>query len=294
VLSGTPAPNDRSEYWAQISFIAPNAAFSDNFFVFRNRYFTAKPLGRTGINLWNFTKDPLLSAEFNERMSPVCDVVRKADAVDLPEQTHEIRKVELNKAERRAYETFRDELVLRFATEDVLASSALVEIMKARQLTSGFCYGQNGVHRVGRSKKLNELLSLLDEIGGKPVIIWCNFRQEIETLLEVLPDSAALWSQTSDRQKVIEGFKSDKYQYLIANPQSAGHGLTFTHCSDAVYFSLAYSYELLKQSQDRIHRIGQDSKCTYFIPSHPPALDIVSFVNPHFLHTIDYIVNIRG
>ncbi|MBC8377674.1 MAG: DEAD/DEAH box helicase [Planctomycetes bacterium] len=263
MLSGTPAPNDRSEYWAQMNFIAPNTVFSDNFFAFRSRYFTAVPLGRTGINLWKFTKNPSLTAEFNDRMLPVCDVVRKQDAVDLPPQTHEIRKVELSKDERAAYQTFRDELVLRFASEEVLASSALVEIMKARQLTSGFCYGQNSAHQTGKSK-LNELLSLLDEIGNKPVIVWCNFRQEIETLLDILPDSAALWSGTADRQEVINGFKDGTYRYLVANPQSAGHGLTFTHCSDAVYFSLAYSYELLKQSQDRIHRIGQDSKCTYY------------------------------
>ena len=76
----------------------------------------------------------------------------------------------------------------------------------------------HGVHQVGKSK-LNDLLSLLDEIGNKPVIIWCNFKQEIETLLEVLPDSAALWSGTADRQEVISGFKSGRYQYLIANPQ---------------------------------------------------------------------------
>ena len=63
---------------------------------------------------------------------------------------------------------------------------------------------------------------------------------------------------------MIAGFKDGTYQYLIANPQSAAHGLTFVNCSYAVYFSLTYSYELAKQSQDRIHRIGQDSKCTYY------------------------------
>ena len=196
-------------------------------------------------------------------MTPVCDVVSKADAVDLPEQVHEIRVVELSKPERTAYETFRRELAIRFANEDILASSALVEVMKARQLTSGFCYGQNGTHRVGKSK-LTELLSLLDEIGNKPVIIWCSFRHEIQTLLDVLPRSAALWSGTDDRDEVIAGFKDGTYRTLIANPQSAAHGLTFVNCSYAVYFSLTYSYELAKQSQDRIHRIGQDSKCTYY------------------------------
>jgi SNF2 family DNA or RNA helicase len=262
ILSGTPAPNDRSEYWSQITFIAPGMAFSDNFYSFRGRYFVPRPLGRTGINLWDFTKDGTLQEEFKAQMAPWCHVVRKADAVDLPEQVHQIRKVELSKAERKAYETFRDELVLRFAKEEILASSALTEIMKLRQLTSGFCYGTMGIHQTGKSK-LKELLSLLEEIGDKPVIIWCNFRHEIGEILKAIPDATALWSGSPDREKVIADFKTGKCRILVANPQSAGHGLTFTNCCDAVYFSMNYSWELQKQSQDRIHRIGQKSKCTY-------------------------------
>ena len=263
ILTGTPAPNDRSEYWAQITFIAPNTVFSDNFFVFRSRYFTAKPLGRTGISLWSFTKEDWLQDEFSEKMAPVCDVVRKADAVDLPEQVHEVRKVKLSGAEQAAYDRFRRDFVLRFADEDILATTALTEVMKARQLTSGFCYGQNETHILGKSKQI-ELLGLLDEIGDEPVIIWCNFRQEIASLLKLLPDALALWGDAADsRADTIKAFQSGRCRYLIANPQSAAHGLTFVNARYAIYFSLSYSYELMKQSQDRIHRIGQNSKCTY-------------------------------
>lgn len=296
ILSGTPAPNDRTEYWSQITFIAPGRAFSENYYSFRGRYFVPRPLGRTGINLWDYTKDPTLREEFNQRMAPWCHVVCKADAADLPEQVHEIRKVQLSMAERKSYEIFRDELVLRFASEDVLASTALAEIMKARQLTSGFCYGSKGIHQTGKSK-LKELLSLLEEIGvssghhydagkkdraettgtiaahpadsekretQKSVIIWCNFRHEMAEILQAIPSAGALWSGSVDREKVIRGFKNGQFPILAANPQSAGHGLTFTHCCDAIYFSLNYSWELQKQSQDRIHRIGQNRKCTYY------------------------------
>ena len=31
VLSGTPAPNDRKEYWSQMTFVAPGHVFSENF-----------------------------------------------------------------------------------------------------------------------------------------------------------------------------------------------------------------------------------------------------------------------
>ena len=262
ILTGTPAPNDRSEYWAQITFIAPGEVFSDNFFAFRGRYFTAKPLGRTGISLWSFTDEKWLADEFSERMAPVCDVVSKEDAVDLPEQVHEIRKVKLSQNEQAAYDRFRRDFVLRFADEEVLATTALTELMKARQLTSGFCYGREGIHLLGKSK-LKELKDLLDEIGNKSVIIWCNFQQEVELLLREIPDSVALWGGTDDRQAVIKQFKAGSATRLIANPQSAAHGLTFVNAANAIYYSMTYSYELMKQSQDRIHRIGQNTKCTY-------------------------------
>lgn len=262
-LSGTPAPNDESEYWSQIKLITgpTNEGFHQNFFVFRSHYFNGIQLGSTRMRMWQFRK--AMQEEFMEAMKPYVHIVRKADALDLPEQVHEIRHVDLSPEERKAYDTLRREYVLQFANEAVLASTALVEVMKLRQLTSGFCYGMAGTHQTGTSK-LRELKDLLAELGGNQVIIWANFRHEIAELLKALPNSEALWSDTVDRDAVISRFQNGQSQYLIANPQSAAHGLTFVNCSYAVYFSLNYSYELQKQSQDRIHRIGQGSKCTYF------------------------------
>lgn len=264
VLSGTPAPNDQSEYWSQIKFITGpgNECFNDNYYAFRGKYFSTIPIGQTGQKIFKFRK--LMSKDFMDCMSPVCHVVSKEDAVDLPDQIHEIRKVYLGKDEQLAYDTMKDEFVLQFQNETILASSALVEIMKLRQLTSGLCYGDFEVHQTGKSK-LTELKGLLEEIGGdKQVIIWANFRHEIRMLLDELPGSQAIWGETTDRGAVIKDFQDGKYQYLIANPQSAAHGLTFVNCQYAVYYSLNYSYELQKQSQDRIHRIGQTKHATYY------------------------------
>ncbi len=267
VMSGTPAPNDKSEYWAQVKLLTGPGGhiFNDNFYAFRNRFFYSTPLGLTGQNIWTFKKN--LHGEFADLMKPIADVVSKSDALDLPAQVHEIRDVILSEPERAAYDQLKEELVLRFADETVLASNALVEVLLLRELTSGFCYihKEEGriVHQIGKSK-LKELKNLLEEIGDSQVIIWCNFKYEIRTLLDTLPSSDALWGETHDRNEVIRNFQNGRIQYLIANPQSAAHGLTFTNCSYAVYFSVNYSYELQKQSEDRIHRIGQDMKCTYY------------------------------
>jgi len=264
VLSGTPAPNDESEYWAQVKFITGpgHRCFHDNYYVFRAEYFHGVPIGCTGQKIWKFRH--AMRELFQAAMAPVAHVVRKADCLDLPEQIHQIRTVRLSRPERQAYDAFEENLVLRFGDQMVLGTTALVETMKLRQLTSGFAYAEDGeVIQVGTAK-LTELCSLLDEIGPHQVIIWANFRAEIQQLLQALPGAVALWSGTEDREQVIKVFKSGQAQYLIANPQSAGHGLTFTNCHYAVYYSLSYSYELQKQSEDRIHRIGQSVPCEYF------------------------------
>jgi len=262
VLSGTPAPNNEGEHWAQIKMITGpgNECLHDNFYAFRSMFFQTIPLGLTGQKIFKFRtgmQEVLLDA-----IAPITHVVRKQDALDLPEQVHQIRNVVLSGPELKAYETMEKDLVLRLKDETILSTNALVEVMKLRQLTSGFIYGED-THRVGRSK-LNELVDLLDAIGDNQVIIWANFKEEIQSLLKELPDSQALWSGCADRDQTVRDFVAGKFRYLIANPQSAAHGLTFTNCRYAVYFSLNYSYEMLKQSQDRIHRIGQKYSTTYY------------------------------
>ncbi len=266
-LSGTPAPNGMEEYWAQITFVAPNGALPQNYFAFRGRFFTSK-LMRYGkgkpFKQWTFKAEK--QTEFMDRMKEVADVVRKEDAVDLPEQMHVIRSVHLGESERVAYDEMKKHLACKVRDASIIAPTVMAEIMKLRQITSGFAYCSDGVGRrtihIGRSK-LEELQAVLEEIGDSQVLIWANFREEIEWLSKTLK-APALYSQTPDRNEVVRCFQGHACRYLVANPQSAGHGLTFQNCNYCIYFSLNYSYELWKQSMDRIHRIGQENKCTYY------------------------------
>lgn len=261
VLTGTPAPNNEGEYWPQIKFItgAGNRAFDDNFYRFRDKYFICKPLGKTGHNLYLFRHE--MNKQLLDAMRPFVHTVKKEDVLkDLPEQLPlQKRIVILSKAERKAYDDFKKDLVLQFSNEDILAKSALVEIMKSRQLTSGFCYGTNGVYYIGNSK-LNALQDLLEEIGDNQVIIWCNFTEEIDRIQNALSDCIVLDRRTKNRDLLIKEYKRGKAQYLVAHPATAGHGLTFTNCHYAIYFSLSYSWELQKQSSERMHRPGQKHK----------------------------------
>lgn len=254
-LSATPAPNDYSEYWPQVKFVTGNnnTVFHKNFYAFRGYYFHAVQLGSTRVRLWKFRQN--MEQDFRDAMTGYVHVVQKDDVLDLPPQVDEERHVTLSEKERVAYHTMERDFVLQFGDELVLAQNKLSEIMKLRQLSSGFCYNLDAVHQIQPvPSKLRELREVLDELGPRKCIIWANFRHELDLLAREIPHSVSLTGTQAERDTALRTFRDNQGALrLIANPQSAGHGLSFDNCSYAVYYSLHVSPELFKQSRDRIH-----------------------------------------
>jgi len=262
-LSGTPAPNDESNYWGQIKFVTGkgNDGFSDNYYAFRAKYFSSVQI--TPINkIFKFRS--AMSDEFKQTMAPYCHVVRKEDALDLPEQTHSVWLVQLSGDEQKAYDQMEQEMVLEFGDDTILAKNALTKALSLRELTSGFIYDEYRQPKRTGFSKLKELKELLESLGKEQVIIWYNFEAEKNQILGALDN--VLWADVpgDTRDFVLKEFKEGRLRYLLANPASLGHGLTLINCKYAVYFSITHSYELLKQSQDRIHRAGQKRSCSYY------------------------------
>lgn len=279
VMSATPAPNGLYEYWGQMEFIQRNTLHA-NFFAFRNTYFhlqrgkqiqtqgsfvsrqTMRELLKTG---WKYEITEAKKQALMRRIEPLIFYRKKEDCLDLPDTIDEIREVELSLQQRQIYNDMFKYLITEIKGKAVTAQAALTKLIKLREIVSGFAYDEHGnILEIKHSAKIDELLAVLEEIGKKQVIIWCQFRWEVEKLQALLGEAAVtLYSQTKDKDLSISEFKTGNARYLIAHPQSAGHGLTFTNCSYQVFYSLSYSHELYYQSKARIHRLGQANKCTY-------------------------------
>ncbi|MBI4397480.1 MAG: DEAD/DEAH box helicase [Elusimicrobia bacterium] len=260
ILSGTPAPNSCLEYWAQMCFVNPDI-LGENFYVYRNTYFY--PVGYGGFQ-YNCTAQN--RERIMERVRRQACFFSKEDCLDLPEQVFEKRAYLMEPEQRKIYNTMLKLNIAELKDKTVLGSNELAKLMKLRQITSGFAITEDGSEADVSDGKLRLLMEVLEEIGPKQVITWCQFHWEIRKIKELLGDKAAtIYGEVSqgEKEQAIRDFKEGKVQYLIAHPKSAGHGLTFVNCSYAVYFSLSYSLEEEKQSQDRIHRIGQKHKTTY-------------------------------
>lgn len=286
VMSGTPAPNSELEYWGQISFLQ-DRIFHPSFYAFRNTYFhlargnqvipgqTYSKMGMADLfkKGWKYSISKQNRERMFARMAPLCNFVKKIDCVDLPEQIDQVRTFEIDGEQLNAYKSMKNHSIAEIMQESkdpsfVVAKIALTKLMKLRQITSGFAIDdQSQIKKFGINPRIKELKNTLEEIGDKQVIIWCNFHQEFRDVSEIIDSDkyCMIYGEIpiQQREQAIIDFKDGKKQYLIANPASAGHGLTFVNCSIQIFYSIDFSFEKYEQARGRIHRVGQKNQCLY-------------------------------
>ncbi|MEG1354057.1 MAG: DEAD/DEAH box helicase [Malacoplasma sp.] len=257
VLSGCPTPNSNEEIFPQMKLIDSDI-FGNNFHGFRARYFHQDMVNP---HRW-YQTDEDKDSYFN-RLRNKSVFLRKEDCVDLPEKIFETKKFELDKTQREYYNDFVENI--REHINEWSKFEFTAKLMKLREITSGFIINKDKTIMEFKTNKDKILEETLSEISNdKQVIIWCQFIYEIEKLSKMF-NGVGLTSKTKNRDEIIKKFKNGEIKLLFAHPQLLGKGLTFTKCTYNIYYSLSFSYEEFKQSQDRIHRIGQTNKCTYII-----------------------------
>lgn len=290
LLSGTPAPNGEFEYYKQLQAIdelcvAPSwTKFKEHFFV--------------DISFNQFEQLKLrheMKQEFEDLLSRYAIYVDKEDALTTPGRRFIEYNFDLPDALKPHYRTLKNELYLELNEEKRLtAPSSAAKLNKLNQLTSGFIidtqavkenkfYGENQAEWYMLSDyRLVHLQDILRMHGDSQVLIWANYRKEFESISALLGEKCkCIYGATSlaDKDKAIQEFKRGDIQYLIANPASADKGLTLTNCHICVYYSLNWSYELFKQSMERIYGdiSKQPKECLYYIMMANHTIDEVLY-----------------
>lgn len=265
-LSGTPAPNNQLEYYTQLKIIG---ATKKNFYQWRKYFF--KNGGYMGYE-WFFdkTKDD----EFKQQFESKAIFMEKSKCLDLPPKYFIPLSFTLSKEELEFYYSVRNKVALSLEDNEISINGALAQLSKLRQICNGFMYynGEENNTLVWQSKtksKLNLLEELLSDINEQ-VIIWVEFKQDKKNILGVLENKYSIVCMTGEEDEDLkevnrQSFELGKSKIMIANPKSVAHGLTFTNCHFQIYYSLSFSSENFIHSQERIHRIGQEKDCTYYL-----------------------------
>ena len=216
---------------------------------YRDTYFTPGRRGPNGIVYdWNL-KDGAREAIF----AKLSDLCISMETTGLPERLTIPHEVKLSEKTAAMYQQLERTMLLPFADGDVDAATAAILTNKLLQLAGGAVYDENGKAQIVHDQKLEVLDQLIEEANGQPVLVFYNYKHELDRLQARYPQAVHV-----KEENVVKRWNAKEIPILLANPASAGHGLNLQFGGHiAIWYSPTWNLEFFQQANKRLHRRGQ-------------------------------------
>lgn len=276
VLTGTPITKSPLDVFGQFRFI-DSSIFGSNWYKFKNHYGVWGGWGRYQLKGYKHL-DQLI-----DKLRKNTFRIKKEQAIDLPEKVSVTVPVVIGQKAMDYYRKMAKEMIIEIEETHATAAIVLVKILRLSQITSGFIKDVEGKVRTFDSGKLNTCIDLLGDMleQDKKVVIFVRFRHDIERLEEAIkkkfkrtPLILSGSVPMKGRDSLIQRFQNDPSEKIfVAQIQAGSLGIDLTAASVAIFYSLDYSYANYIQAADRLHRIGQTNKVTYYHLAVPHTID---------------------
>lgn len=112
-------------------------------------------------------------------------------------------------------------------------------------------------------EKLAAFRDILESTNDR-LIVFYNFKEELERLHEIAWDYTPNISEVSGRFKSLTAYEHCNDSVTFIQYQAGAMGLNLQKANKIVYFTPPLKSELFEQSKARIRRIGQERTCFYY------------------------------
>jgi SNF2 family DNA or RNA helicase len=282
IATGTPITQSPLDLWGQCEFLKQGLLGFSSFTVFKSHYAMIREVVQGRVRFEQILGYRNLD-QLTKQIMPFSSRRLKDECLDLPEKVYETYYVEQTPEQKEAYRALREEALLLIDGGMVTITNALTLLGKLHQINCGHVKDDDGSIRRIPSNRVNALMELLDNIPGK-VVIWGYYQEDVRIIEEAIrgvhgPNSYVTYfgeTDVRDRQDYVARFRDrEDCRWFIGTPATGGKGLNgLTVASHAIYYSNHYKLEPRLQSEDRIHRIGQVSRCTYTDMVCPRTVDV--------------------
>lgn len=264
LLTGTLITNKEIDVFSQYRFLNKEI-FGTSFYAFRNRYFDMCGYGN---HIPVFRKQ--MMDEFLQKLHSIAFRVTKAECLDLPKITEEIRTVELEPKAMKLYKQLEKESFAELAGSEVSAVNILTKTLRLSQVTGGYLTDDEGDCNAVSTAKLDALSDILDTMltEDRKLVVMARFVPELNDIQKLLEKKnigyASVRGGISDRAEEIRRFQEEAdCRVFVGQIAAAGLGITLTAASTMVFYSLDYSMSNFEQAKARIHRVPQTENCLY-------------------------------
>jgi len=281
IATGSPVTKSPLDLYSQCEFLSPTCLNYFSYFAFQARY--AILVER---KLPTHTFKQIVGYrhldELQKKLNGFSFRVTKEECLDLPDKVFTRREIELTDEQRKAYDQMKLMALTLIDGNLMSTNNALTQIMRLHQIVCGHVKYDDGRQEDIPSNRVKELLSTIEECTGK-VIIWANYRRDIENIKKALAEAHGMTTvatyygdtEAEERQEIVNRFQDpdSDLRFFVGNPRTGGYGLTLTAAHTVIYYSNNFDLEVRLQSEDRAHRIGQTNKVTYIDFISPGTVD---------------------
>ena len=249
LLSGTPTAGKYENLWTQAHLLGWNISED----LYNRQYVNWKTVESDGffhkiVDMENPYKNvDRLKQKFRDHGA----VFMKTEEVfDLPGQTFTTVTVPTSKEYRKFIKTGYVQMP---DGSELIGDQIFTKRLYSRQLC--------GMYSQAKLEAFKELIQSTND----RIIVFYNFTAELMALLKICDEVGRLTSVVNGSMKCLEQYETNDSSIAFIQYQAGAMGLNLQKANKIIYFTLPERSDLFEQSKARIHRIGQERPCFYWI-----------------------------
>ena len=278
ILNGTPITQSPLDLFSQCKFLSKDTLPYKTYTAFKHAFAVETTMTMGHRSFRKIVGYQHLD-ELTKLLEPFSLHIKKKDCLDLPDKVFTQVAVSLTPEQEKVYRSMKEDCLAMLESGELVTSTlALTRITKLHQILTGFVVTDEGTEVDIPNNRIPALMQIAETT--QPLVIFCAYRHNVSQVVEALSKKfpkERIVRFTGDetgntRNAAVEAFQNGDADFFVAT-SAAAKGLTLHRASTMIYYSNNYSLETRLQSQDRIHRIGQDQKCTYIDLIVPSTID---------------------
>ena len=249
LLSGTPVSGKYENLWSQIHLLGWGISND----LYNRQYVNWETVEVDGFPVRRVNKEhpyrnvDRLKSKLREHGA---FFLKTEDCFTLPEQNFVTVRVPTIPQYRKFQ---KKKVVIAPDGAELIGDTTLTEFLYSRQLCGHYNH-----------HKLQAFCDLLSATRER-LIVFYNYNAEFAVLTEAVKAAERPLSVVNGKIKDLTAYEEQTDSVTLIQYQAGAMGLNLQKANVIVYFTLTDKSELFEQSKKRIHRIGQNRPCFYYL-----------------------------
>ena len=175
--------------------------------------------------------------------------LKTEECFDLPEQIF----IPVAVPKTKEYAQFRKKGLVTIEGIELVGDSTLTKRLYSRMLCGHY-----------NKDKLQAFKDLASSTKDR-LIVFYNFNAELDALQRIAAELERPVSQVNGHVKDLTAYENEEDSITLVQYQAGAMGLNLQKANKVVFFTLTDKSELFEQSKKRVHRIGQNNTCFYYM-----------------------------